>query len=279
MTESLPSATPYPDVNAALSATLAGIQATLGDQLIGVYLHGSLANGDFNPLTSDIDLMAATRDELPARLLPELASMHAQLAGRFKWAGHMEVSYIPLAALRRYDPANCQHPALRVDGSFGIDGHGSDWIIQRWVIREKGIALAGPPAAALIDPVQPDDLRRAASGILREWWAPMLNDTSRLQDSEYQAYAILTMCRSLYTLEHGRVVSKPTAARWAQAALGEPDAALIDRALNWRPGVELDALPRTLDLIRRTLRRASRRAGVHYAHANTQPTSPECAGG
>ncbi len=275
MTESHQSITPYPDVNAALSATLAGIQAALGDQLIGVYLHGSLANGDFNPRASDIDLLAATRDKLPAHLLPELASMHAQLAGRFKWTGHMEVSYIPLAALRRYDPANCHHPALRVDGSFDIDGHGSDWIIQRWVIREKGIALAGPPAAALIDPVQPDDLRRAASGILGEWWAPMLNDTSRLQDSEYQAYAILTMCRSLYTLEHGRVVSKPTAARWAQAALGETDAALVERALNWRPGVELDALTQTLDLIRRTLQRA----GVHYAHANTQPTSPECAGG
>ncbi len=252
------SPTPYPDVNAALSATLAGIQAVLGDHLIGVYLHGSLANGDFKPATSDIDLLAATRDELPTAMLPELAAMHAQLAGLFKWAGHMEVSYIPLAALRRYDPANCHHPALRVDGSFDIDGHGSDWIIQRWVIREKGIALYGPPAATLIDPVRPDDLRRAALGILREWWAPMLDDTHRLRDSEYQAYAILTMCRSLYTLEHGQadtvcIASKPTAARWAQATLGEPDAALIERALNWRPGVELDALTQTLDLIRRTL--------------------------
>lgn len=249
------SPTPHPDVNAALSATLTGIQAVLGDSLIGVYAHGSLAIGDFNPHTSDVDLLAATRDELPAAMLPELAAMHAQLASRFKWAGHMEVSYIPLAGLRHYDPAHCHHPALRVDGSFDIDGHGSDWIIQRWVIREKGIALAGPPPATLIDPVQPDDLRRAAMGILREWWAPMLDDTQRLRDSEYQAYAILTMCRSLYTLEHGQVVSKPTAARWAQATLGEPDAALIERALNWRPGVELDALTQTLDLIRRTLQR------------------------
>ena len=252
--------TAYPDVNEALAAVVAGVRLTLGKRLAGMCLHGSLANGDFNPHTSDIDLLAATRDELPAAMLPALASLHTRLAGRFKWAGHMEVSYIPLAALRRYDPANCHHPTLRIDGSFGIDGHGSDWIIQRWVIREKGIALAGPPPATLIDPVQPDDLRRAALGILREWWAPMLDDTRRLHDSEYQAYAILTMCRSLYTLEHGQVVSKPTAAHWAQATLGQPDAALIERALNWRPGAQLDALTETLDLIRRTLQRGEQRA-------------------
>lgn len=32
--------------------------------------------------------------------------------------------------------------------------------------------------------------------------------------------AILTMCRVLHTLEHGTIVSKPVAARWAQAKLG-----------------------------------------------------------
>jgi hypothetical protein len=44
--------------------------------------------------------------------------------------------------------------------------------------------------------------------------------------SEYQAYAILTMCRALYTLQHGTVVSKSVAARWAQEVLGERWAAL-----------------------------------------------------
>ena len=37
----------------------------------------------------------------------------------------------------------------------------------------------------------------------------------------YQAYAILSMCRVLYTLEFGTVVSKPAAARWAQGTLDE----------------------------------------------------------
>jgi len=47
----------------------------------------------------------------------------------------------------------------------------------------------------------------------------MLHDPTRLHTGEYRAYAILTRCRMLYTLEHGAIVSKPTAARWAQGVL------------------------------------------------------------
>jgi Aminoglycoside adenylyltransferase, C-terminal domain len=109
----------------------------------------------------------------------------------------------------------------------------------------------------LIDPVQPDDLRRAVLGILHEWWAPMLHAErpARLQSSEYQAYAILTMCRALYTLHYGTIVSKPVAAKWAQETLGERWAALIERALAWRHDAPLDELNETLDFIRYALER------------------------
>jgi hypothetical protein len=184
--------------------------------------------------------------------------MHARItAGGLKWATRLEGSYIPQCALRRYDPTRSHHPALRMDGSFDIDGHGSEWVIQRHVIREHGIVLAGPPPQTLIDPIQPDDLRRAVRGLLREWWAPQLQNPFRLHSGDYRAYAILTMCRALYTLRYGTVVSKPLAARWAQEALGKRWAALIERALAWRhdapsPG----SLNETLDLIRYTLERS-----------------------
>ena len=117
-----------------------------------------------------------------------------------------------------------------------MGGHGSDWVIQSHILREHGIILSGPALRDLIDPVAPDDLRRAMRELLREWWAPMLHDTTRLRSAEYQAYAVLTMCRALYTLETGAVASKPVAARWAQAALGEPRAVLIERALELAGG-------------------------------------------
>jgi hypothetical protein len=116
--------------------------------------------------------------------------------------------------------------------------------------------MAGPSPKTLIDPVQPDDLERAALATLREWWAPMLSDPSRLQSREYQAYATLTMCRALYTIQYGTVATKTVAALRAQETVGERWTALIERALAWPHGAQSDSLNETLDFIRYTLERS-----------------------
>ncbi len=108
----------------------------------------------------------------------------------------------------------------------------------------------------MIDPVGPDDLRRAVLGSLREWWSPPFPCAERFQSDEYQAYAVLTMCRSLYVLEHGRIASKPEAARWAIQTLGEPWAELAGKALDWQNGMEFDKLEETFEFIDFTLRRS-----------------------
>jgi len=230
------------------------VQSALGEKLTGLYVGGSLASGGFEPGRSDIDFLAVTEDVLDPGEIERVIRMHKRLGAEGgSWAAVLEGSYFPRAALRRYDPAFAMHPALRVDGSFDIDGHGSDWILLSYLFRKCGIVLAGPNPEMLIDPIAPGDLRRAARGILEEWWAPMLQDTSRLRSDEYQAYAVLTMCRSRYTLEKGDVVSKQAAAAFAQALLGPPRAGLIEQALGWRHGDAFDRLPDVLDFIRETL--------------------------
>jgi predicted nucleotidyltransferase len=253
---SMPYPTPYPDVNAVLDRLLSDVQTVLGDYFAGMYLYGSLSSGDFDPQRSDIDFLVVTTGELPGEMIAALEAMHSQImSSGLKWARKLEGSYIPRDALRRYDPAGPPYPTLN-EGRFYVAPHGSDWIIQRHIIREHGVTLAGPAPHTLIDPVQPDDLRRAVRGILAEWWAPMLDNPAWLRSDEYQAYAVLTMCRALHTLEHGDIVSKPVAARWVRDTLGEPWAALIERALTWQPGAPWDELGQTLGFIRYTLARA-----------------------
>ena len=129
------------------------------------------------------------------------------------------------------------------------------WVIHRHVLREHGVALVGPPTRTLIDPASPDDLRQAVASILRQWWKPMLEDSTRLQNVFYRCYAVLTMVRMLHTLDHGTIVTKPTAARWAIATLDPRWHPLIHAARAWSPVTppELDA---TRALIRETCRRA-----------------------
>jgi len=241
-------------LNRLLDRLLAEQQAVLSRAMLGLYLHGSLALGAFNPFRSDIDFVVATDGRLAGETQAALAAMHARLrAEGIPWADHLEGSYIPVAALRRYDPDDADFPALRVDGSFAVDIHGSDWIIQRWVLREKGVALFGPSPATLIDPVSADALRRAAAGILREWWQPMLSEHYRLHEREYQAYAVLTMCRSLYTLTTGAIAAKSTAAQWALENIAPRWHASIERALAYPYGEQPDAFDETLALIAYTV--------------------------
>jgi len=251
--------TPYPDINAVLHLLLTSVQAALGDHFVGLYLHGSLASGDFDPERSDIDFVVVTAGALPEERIAALEALHMHLIGSgSSWALKLEGTYFPQQVIRHYQPSDALYPSLN-EGRFYMGGHGSDWVIQSHILREHGIVLAGPAPHDLIDPVAPDQLRRAMRSLLREWWAPMLHDTARLRSNEYQAYAILTMCRALYTLETGMITSKPVAARWAQTALGARRAVLIERALAWRPGMQLDMLDETLDLIQYTLERSRER--------------------
>lgn len=237
-------------MNKLLERLAGDIRRVLGDEALGVYLHGSLALDDFNPARSDIDFVAATRRRLASEKLAELAEMHRAIAaGGNPWAQRLEGSYIPARPLRRHDPADADFPALRCDGSFDVDTHGSDWIIQRWVLRERGVCLFGPPPVTLVDPVSAQDLHQAAAGILREWWQPMLTHHYRLPEREYQAYAVLTMCRSLYTLEINAVASKTAAAQWALTHLASRWHGLIERALAYPHGEQADAFEQTLEFI------------------------------
>jgi hypothetical protein len=224
--------------------------------MLGVVVHGSLALGDFRATRSDVDFVVITRHALPDSAVPVLAAMHRRIARRGPaWLDRFEGSYLSRRQIQRYDPDDTHYPALRVDGSFAVDHHGSDWVLQRHVIREHGIVLAGPDPRTLVDPVSADALRAAALATTLEWWAPQLEDHHLLRAPEYRAYAVLTMCRALYTTQHGVVAAKAVAARWAQGALASKWAGTIDRALAWRHGAPAVPLVETIDLIRLVLAR------------------------
>ncbi|MCK4899893.1 MAG: DUF4111 domain-containing protein [Anaerolineales bacterium] len=248
--------TPYPEVNTVLLDLLSQLQAILGDRFVGLYLYGSLASGDFNPHQSDIDFVVVTENDLPDVIVVELEAMHMRLASsNSKWAQKLEGVYIRKQYLPHYNPADPPLPTIN-EGRFYMGRQGSDWVIQRLFLREQGTIIAGPSLQDSIDPVYPQDLRKAVQAILSEWWQPILRDPARMETPEYQPYAVLSMCRALYTLEHGRVASKGDSAMWAMTALDQEWAGLIKRSLAWRRGQQTESIERTLDFIRFTIERS-----------------------
>lgn len=254
--------TPHPEVNALLRALRGEVMGILGPALVGVYLAGSLALGNFTA-GSDVDVVVATEGALSDTTRGALRAMHDRLAARgMRWSDQLEVVYIPVAALRRHDPAHASHPYL----GRGLGEHlrvitlHTDWVANRAVLRDRGVILVGPPPTTLIDPISMDELRLAQVEVMRFWWGPMAGAGAGagaaadfLWQRGHQSLAVLTMCRVLYTMRTGEIISKSAAARWGQASLDRGWSGLIARADAWRADhAPDDSVLAPLDEIRAT---------------------------
>jgi len=242
--------TAYPQIDETLMALLSGSRAILGDNLFGMYLFGSLASGDFDTETSDIDFVVVTHAAVDAATQAELGQVNTRIqASGSPWAAKLEGSFLPLHVFEDFNPACTMYPTIGMGGRYGLDHKGIEHALQRFLLREDGIALAGPAPRSFIAPVSPDALKAETLDVLHGWWQAQLDNPVRLRRRGYQAYAVLTMCRALYTLETGWLVSKPHAARWARQRLPERWHGLIDRAVVWRESDGVDDFNQTLELI------------------------------
>jgi hypothetical protein len=229
------------------------IQAALGDLLVGFYLYGSLSLGDFDPASSDVDFLVVTTEDISEEVFESLRDIHTVIASsNLPYANYIEGSYIPLKALRRYDPHNAHHPTIGIDWPFRVAFHGSNWILERYVLREHGVIVYGPSPQTLIDPVTPEKIKAAVCEHLKNFWSSQLDGLQWLRPRNYQAFAVLTLCRALYTLHHGTVSSKPQAALWAQETYPQWKP-IIERSLSWRTQHEEDDLTETINFLRDVL--------------------------
>jgi len=251
--------TPYPDVNFILHELLIDIQQILQEHLIGMYLEGSLANGDFDR-ESDIDFVVVVDEEISPDQFSALYAMHEKIAKVDSWwAVELEGSYVPRQALRRHGAESIRHPNIERGSSEKLKwaDHDETWNVHRYLLRERGITILGPDSKTLIDPVTAEDLRKAMQPALHGWARNILENPDELVHQGYQTYVVLTLCRILYTLQFGDVVSKPKAAKWAKETYTDQWGVLIDRTWEGRNHPQLDAsaedISQTLEFIKFTV--------------------------
>jgi predicted nucleotidyltransferase len=189
-------------------------QQLLGENLIGVYLHGSLAFNCFNPETSDIDFLVVVQDRLDAATKRRIANELIALSRDAPRKG-LEMSIVTQASLRdfRYptpfefhfsnDWIN-RYKADEVDLEAERDD--PDLAAHVTVVRERGMRLAGAPIEEVISPIP----RHA-------YLQSIANDAeyaSRNLASD-PVYGVLNLCRVLAFIHDGRITSKAEGGRWA----------------------------------------------------------------
>jgi predicted nucleotidyltransferase len=230
--------TPPTEVSRLLDELLDGVRRALNENLLGFYLRGSLALGEFDPATSDIDILMVTQRPVSDSEFEALSRVHTEItAGDNRYARRLEVSYIDRDAIKRFAPGERRHPTIGTDWPFGWAEHRANWILERWIVRERGVALLGPDPKTLIDPIPLEDLCAAVRDELRARlrdWAGGTSIPDWLLPRYYQAFEVETVCRALYTIARGELPTKARAVAWAIGELPEPWRSLVERSQEWR---------------------------------------------
>ena len=257
-TDDIKPPTPYNDVNHVLILLRDGLGETLGDQLVGLYLTGSLTYGDFDYGSSDIDFLAVLTGPLTDRQRLQVGALHENIAqAEPRWAKRLEGSYIAKDMLFSTDRPRTPRPYINAGKFWDPDPfYGNEWTLDLFMLYDRGIALVGPDPKDLFPPVDKDAVREASKKVLLEDW--QLKEPSVFENSDYdsnhlQAYTILTMCRILYTAKNHAITSKRAASAWAKKTYGEPWSGLIEKAENWRHGQTMNEVQRAVDFVNVTL--------------------------
>ena len=215
------------EVNSLLTEIADGFPVLLGDNLTGIYLYGSLTQEAFDPARSDIDCIVVTRGVLSDAEFDAVGEWLESSAARNPWTAKLQMSFLLRDEVLVMDSKACLYQFRRLVRG-GSDGNPIFWMN----ILKSGVTLYGPPAGEFVPEITPAILHEALvreTGYLRDEFS---NENSEWRDvPKYRAYAVLTLCRILYSHATGEIGSKPEAAEWARTALPLELQEIVDLAL------------------------------------------------
>ncbi|HJA31175.1 MAG TPA: DUF4111 domain-containing protein [Candidatus Eisenbergiella pullicola] len=213
---------------------IALLRRQLGEDLKGVYLHGSLAMGCFYFPKSDLDLIGVSSRRLCQEEAESLNRAIADRAAGMPGEGGLEFSLVlEETALRpSARPEYLIHYSgfwreriLRGEVNYREPLYDGDLTAHFWAIRQRGVCLYGAPIGEAFGEVDFSDLRTSLEGDYR--WI------LKGQLFANPCYGILNLCRALelFGAAEKKCRSKEEGGLWGLAHLPEPFRKLIRKAL------------------------------------------------
>ena len=222
-------------VRTQINNLLATFQQLLGNNLVGIYLHGSLAMGCFNPQRSDVDLLVVTRVGMAVETKRDIV--------QYLLASSLSPSPIETSFLVLRDIHPFRHPLpydLHYSESWR-EKYTQAWAEETWrawndekkydsdlaahltIIRARGVCLDGKPIQKVFPVVPPAFY---AASIVEDF------DDASAQQQRMPVYFTLNACRALAYLREGYIYSKDEGCVWALQTLPVELHGVIGQALD-----------------------------------------------
>lgn len=205
----------------------------LRDNLTGIYLHGSLVMGCYNPNKSDVDLIVVVKEEMSLSSKRELMKMVVELNQHAPAKG-IEMSVVKKNVCNPFiypTPYELHFSNGHLDWYLEdpedyvlkMNGTDKDLAAHFTIIRNRGIAIYGLPIHEVFGIVPKKDY-------IDSIWFDVKNAKEDILENPL--YVILNLTRVLAYLKEEKILSKEEGGKWGLANLPEEYHFLIQQALN-----------------------------------------------
>ncbi|WP_262479938.1 nucleotidyltransferase domain-containing protein [Actinoplanes lobatus] len=179
------------------------------DWLIGLYVAGSLATGDYRPGVSDLDLVAVVDGPVTDAREAALTALHRQVDSAFDGT-NLGCVYVDVERLTAVD---VRHPTW----THGLLVQRVLSGISRAELVRHGYAVFGRPPRELFPPMSGDAVRDAARAELTGYWAWAARRPWIWCDPVIADLGLTSMARGRHALRTGGLLSKSAAIEQAAA--------------------------------------------------------------
>lgn len=203
-----------------------------GEQLTGIYLHGSMAMGCFNPKKSDIDLIVIIEKDISDKQKMELMN-HIVVLNQQAPPKGLEISFVkreycnpfvyPTPFELHFSPTHLKwfndNPQSYIENMKGED---KDLAAHFSIINKYGIVLYGEKIKNVFAPIPKESY-------IDSIYADIENATEDI--GEHPIYITLNLCRVLAFLKDGLYLSKEQGGKWGLEHLPDKYHSFIQDAL------------------------------------------------
>jgi predicted nucleotidyltransferase len=193
-----------PDVTLVLSRLADGLTAR-GD-LVGVYVYGSLATGDYSPASSDIDVVVLLEREPDQASRQRLEELHQAVAAASAAAERLHCLYVDIETAS--DPDRLRHYW------YGEGWHGkrmTQWqlkVMTRAELLSGGAAFRGPWPPPGIGPAPMQAVQAAVLAEITGYWRrEARRRVAWWQDSQVD-HGLVVLPRAAAVLAAGELITK-----------------------------------------------------------------------
>lgn len=202
-------------------------------QLTGVYLHGSLAMGCFNPRKSDLDFIVVISDDITDQQKKSFMDKLVKINELAPFKG-IEMSIVKKSVCKPFvypTPFELHFASVHLkwfqehpdDYIKRMNGTDKDLAAHFTIINHYGISLQGAPISEVFESVPKEAYLDSIKYDTENAKEDIINNTM---------YIVLNLCRVLAYVRVGLVLSKKQEGKWGIDNLSEKYRGLIQQALN-----------------------------------------------